>query len=478
MTAIETDAANPHGPPMLINFKDPKALLEGTTDALALSLQDAATAWSVESYDGMVLASHYLHLAHKALKDGENYIAFTATERGLGVLARQVPAAVKQPLGHSLRQKQGLALARAGATEKARTVLHALEEEGARTPEIQGGLARLQRDFAQKTEDPKERLACWRKAYTIALKAAQDNPKSYYNAGQAANAALMTGNTSKANLHADQARLIVMEERADKKKTPTSEDHFWHEGTLAEAALVRGELAQARKHYIAFSELSAGKHAGDVGACLRVARMLLTQLGRDCSEFDDCFALPPIAIFSGHLFDSTDRKSARLPFSAAEAVQQRIKKHLDRQRFDMAFCSMSWGADLLFAEEFVKRDKAKLHIVLPADPGTTAKHCIARKAPKEQRSEWKNRFRKVLERAATVRALPLQGLQPSDRDFEYLNELIVGLALAKAVELDREVIPVLVWDRVNNPDKGGTAGFHRLWRDKQRTKPLIIRPAP
>lgn len=83
---------------------------------------------------------------------------------------------------------------------------------------------------------------------------------------------------------------------------------------------------------------------------------------------------PPntVALFSGHMIDTPDRKTPRFPPDkesyAAAAIVDELSK-VDVRRGDLAICGGACGGDLLFAEACLARDM-RLEIYIPFEEST------------------------------------------------------------------------------------------------------------
>ena len=68
--------------------------------------------------------------------------------------------------------------------------------------------------------------------------------------------------------------------------------------SLGEAALILGDFNEAKERYCAAGEAGKG-HYGDLSTTRRQARKLIEFLREDPHQFDDCFIIPIVAVFSG-----------------------------------------------------------------------------------------------------------------------------------------------------------------------------------
>src|SRR5439155_20002360 len=119
----------------------------GVLNKIAKLIQRASSAdiaelrsiWRAREPDGW--SQHpelYRALGERVIAQGEPLLAYDVIREGLGIW----PADVR------LRQLQGLALARSGATERANTALEKLRSEGQTDEETLGMLGRTLKDLA------------------------------------------------------------------------------------------------------------------------------------------------------------------------------------------------------------------------------------------------------------------------------------------------------------------------------------------
>src|SRR5437764_8569561 len=110
----------------------------------------------------------YCKLTRKILGHGEPLLAYDVVAEALKLW----------PADISLRQLQGLALARSGATDRANAILLELRNEGARDEETLGMLGRTYKDLAERAKSP-QREELFRNAAEIYNEAYQTNGGYY-----------------------------------------------------------------------------------------------------------------------------------------------------------------------------------------------------------------------------------------------------------------------------------------------------------
>ncbi|MBK8284156.1 MAG: hypothetical protein IPK97_04385 [Ahniella sp.] len=202
-----------------------------------------------------------------------------------------------------------------------------------------------------------------------------------------------------------------------------NEDSHWLKAIEGECALILGELETAAKHYAAAQVLAERRRRlGDVASMRRQAKLLLNTHGLDEALAQTWLPLPRIAVFSGHLVDAPGRGSARLPVKQLEPVATAIRAWLSRHQVRIAVCSLSAGADLLFAD-MALRCGAELHIVLPASRAELLQLPLIGQIP-----DGPARIERVLSAATSIRELGPDETSCDIVDYVYLNEMLLGTA--------------------------------------------------
>lgn len=281
-----------------------------------------------------------------ALKLGEAFLAYDIAREGLGVFAGDV----------RLLQLQALALARIGA------ILVGLREQGQDDEETFGIFARTHKDFWMIAPTEEEREHHLRRSLEDYLKGYECSG-GYYTSINADSMALVAGETETARRIAAEVRVICEEGLA--KGGSDSPESYWLLATAAEAALVSGNMDSARLNYIrATTESDPG--AAEVSRTRSQARLLLKYQEQDEHALDDCFGLPRIGLFTGHMLDRPDRPAPRFPAALEEAVRSEIEASLERRDVQIGYSSLACGGDMLFAESALKRG-GEVYIFLPFD---------------------------------------------------------------------------------------------------------------
>ncbi len=170
-----------------------------------------------------------------------------------------------------------------------------------------------------------------------------------------------------------------------------------------------------------------------------------------------------VIIGSGHMIDAADRKLPRFPASKTEPVRAAIARQLEVWKIgpdDLAICGGANGADILFAEECLRRGTS-LRLLLAQTVEDFVRDSVERAG-----NDWVERFHRLCQKA-DVATLP----ESTDRDakdlsiYERANLWIVATAREEVAEPGR-LYAVLVWDEKPTGDgPGGTSDFETRVRD-------------
>ena len=387
----------------------------------------------------------YRHAVGSALKLGEAFLAYDIAREGLRAFAGDV----------RLLQLQALALARTGATKRASAILVELREQGQEDEETFGILARTHKDFWMIAPTEEERAHHLRCSLADYLKGYECSG-GYYTGINAASMALVAGETETARRIANEVRIICEESLA--KDGSDSPESYWLQATAAEAALVSGDMDSARLNYTrATTESNPG--ASEVSRTRSQARFLLKCQEQDEHALDDCFMLPRIGLFTGHMLDRPDRPAPRFPGALEETVRDKIEACLERQDVQVGYSSLACGGDMLFAESVLKRG-GEVHIFLPFDIEMFIKYSV-RLVPQEGLVE---RFHHILDSAASVRILNEMGDPDDGAGYDFCNRVIAGAAILKSQFLGMDIAPILLWDGKRGDGGGGTESVRNYWR--------------
>jgi class 3 adenylate cyclase len=389
--------------------------------------------------------------AEKFLHMGEPLLAYNELQQALE----------DDPGNFRLRQLKGLALARSGALRRANEILSALREEGCTDAETMGPLARTHKDLALSAGDAESRerhlvaaFEIYEQGYRDA--AARDRiDEAYYTGINAATIELLRH-------HVDRARTIARDverlcHRALERSSGNPGNEYWPRATLAEAALIRGDLDGALERYAEAASL-AGTNYGDLSSTKHQARILLDHLNIDPSWLDQAIRIPPVLVFTGHMIDAPGRAEPRFPQEVADEVRGRIRRYVEKLGPAAAYGSAACGADILCLE-CVRELGGEIHIVLPFP----AEQFRAESVNFCRQGDWGDRFDQLLEAAEEVLVVSEKPPPSGVTTFQYANLVITGLARLRSQMLDTKLHGLAIWDGTGGGDVGGTSSVVDMW---------------
>ena len=398
-------------------------------------------------------------LAHIAAREAENLLGMGEPLLAYNKLQK---ALVDEPSNLRLRQLKGLALARSGALRRANECLTTLRNEGHDDGETLGLLARTHKDLALLLDDDGEGDSRLAEAFEIYAAGYRDSKQSgkvadaYYTGINAATMAFLRNDVDTARDIAADVEVLC---GAALQACGKDEDAYWPQATLAEAALILGDLAAARERYAVAAKL-AGTSYGSLSSTRRQAQLLLEHQGKSTTLLDDVMCVPPVLVYTGHMIDAPDRVTPRFGPHMEEAVRADIHARLQSLSPVAAYGSAACGADILCLE-CMRELGAELHIVLPF-PVDRFREASVDFRPDGQ---WGDRFERLLDDANEV--LVVSELPPveSTSTFEYANLIMTGLAKLRSEMLDTHLQGLAVWDGTVAGDPGGTSSVVSLWQD-------------
>lgn len=358
-----------------------------------------------------------------------------------------------------LQQRLALALAQMGSSARAQAILNSLVTKDPTNRETLSILGRTYKDqwCAEPESDHYLRQAfdCYNRAFEV-------QPPDSYPGINAATIAFLLKDNAKATRIAQTVLEICKEQP----------DDYWKHATVAEALVVLGDTNGARQAYLA-AVAAETDNLRAFSSTRKQARVLSRQLYGKADAFDDCFPIPKLVVFSGHMIDAPDRRTPRFPAAKEGEVKGLLEKQLASMNAGIGFSSAASGSDILFLEAMLARGGA-IHLVLPWPAEEFVKTSVGIAGD----GGWVERFHKVLDRAASIRILGELYMPGSATGFEYCNLAMNGLARLFAKSLDLEITPLAVWDGYTGAP-GGTGSFVRYWRNhgtSVKVIPMAVKP--
>ena len=360
-------------------------------------------------------------------------------------------------------------------------------------PEAQGLLGRVYKDMWRTAwsgaQTLPERLALAAQKAALARKsratyevALRRDLNSFYNGVNVITLAALLGHVTTKNGRSakpevpDFEDLIIVVRLAATAKLEDENERVWARATLGELNLVLDHRAEALADYeqaIADPSLTwfnirsmfeqvqllqlLGYRPETVEAVAMLLQQRLRELPHPSTRFDK------VAICSGHMLDAPERKTPRFPAAKAEAVRAEIAKQLARWEIgsgDLAVCGGACGADILFAEECLRRG-AKIRLLLAQEIDD-----FVRDSVQHAGSDWVTRFHALCERAEVASQPHRLGKAPPDFSIYTRNNLwTINTARVEAAD-SAKIGALLVWDQKPTGDgPGGTSDFEAKVRD-------------
>ncbi len=363
------------------------------------------------------------------------------------------------------------ALAQMGQSRMARDVLMDLLHRGNATCEILSLVGRTFKETWLRSGSTNA-LSAAIAAYQRAVELAPDDP---FPAINAASLSLLAGNVASAHELAGRVLQLCKKPQKSKddgrwpdalggrflqlckKSEKPKDDDRWRDATVGEAYLCLGDFDRAREHYA--KVVASGMDVRERCSTRRHARILLEHLGKDVHVLDDCFAVPFIIVFSGHMLDFPQRlaRERRFPAELEPVVTSEIRRVLTLSLPAIGFSSAAAGSDILFLEQ-MKSLEQTYHILL-SGPQTE----FTERSVKYAEADWGDRFQKVLASAKSVEEANSHHPADNSPAYCFATLLLSGRALMQAKQLSLDLIALAVWNGKPGLGRGGTASFIDYW---------------
>jgi len=354
-------------------------------------------------------------------------------------LARRAKASF--PKATRITQLYALALARLGATEKARTYLTGLYQAQEVDAETAGLLGRVYKDLWKKTGNP----AHARQSRDTYLRGFSET-KDYYPGINAATMSLILGEK-------DRARCIAHEVIAI---CDSSQRDYWSMATLGEAYLIAGDMDKASECYGEAIDQAGGNY-GNVNSSFQQLCLMRPYIDMPEALFE-LLKPPGIVAFTGHMIDHPERPKARFPECLVTAVEEELRAALHRIDAKIAYASAACGADILFIEAMIERG-GEINVVLPFRQEDFLKTSVTFAG-----KHWEDRFHRALEKANTVKYVTEEGYFGNDDLFAFTGTIIQGLCILRAQSMHTLPSLLALWDRKEREKRlGGTADTVSYW---------------
>lgn len=366
-------------------------------DALIQAHSQLSVSDLVSAFRAMPAAEKYHHLQFtvwviaRLLEVSEPLLAFDLVSEALDTVPNDL----------QLKQLQGLALARAGASQKANQVFKDLYESGNRDEETLGNLARSYKSLWETAKTEKQAKQQLKQALEF-YELSHELTGGYWSGINVAFLALMQGNHE---LACERAEQVGLECRQRLESLETGDGQYWLLATIAEAALIGSRVEEALEFY-SKAKAVAGKRHGNLASTARQAAKIADKLGIDWAPFAECFVVPQVIAF-------------HCPSQPAGGVQHEqliaaIQSKLDLKRPIIVFALCEHETNLAFLEAIYGLG-GDIAAILSSDEF---------QSPKVDQ----DRVGRVLQNCRQVHRLAVQVKDGQPVETSYAKRVLIGLA--------------------------------------------------
>jgi hypothetical protein len=381
-----------------------------------------------------------LAAAEAARRDGNPLAVFDIAQSAIGAGAGEA----------RFRYLQVLALAQMGDAGHAEQAYERLGLTAWTDDEDAVALrGRLLKDRARAASGP-ERQALFEQASAAYLRAYAIR-SGYFPAINAAATAWAAGERVRARALAEEVL------RHPELNPPES---FFAAASRAEALMLLGRLDEA------VEVIGKAVRTGDVGYGERGSAY--RQMAWLCAEADlspgeqqpllDALRPPPVITYTGHMARVCDGEGA---------LAARISAEIDALGSTIAYGALACGADILFAEEILRRG-GELNVVLPFQAPDFVEASV-----RPGGEAWVERFEACLRQAASVEFATRMDYVGDDGQLAYGSLLAMGLAQLRAGQISARAVQLAVWDGQPARGDAGAAVDVAAWRALGRETHII-----
>ena len=339
----------------------------------------------------------------------------------------------EHPEDLALKHAAVLALARSGATAKARERYCDLGLGEVARSAVSAALytdiatlnARIAKDLALAAGSD-ERKGLLAEAATRYRRIFEESGE-YYPGVNAATLTFLSGEAEEAKKLAASVRAICVRRIAEGR-----EDGYYIQASLAEASVVAGDEPAATEA-LAAAYRAADAKPDKVATTRKQLRVLSVTTGTPPAFIE---TLRPGAIlhYAGHMI------GPRLSETQVAALIPRIENILARHEVAAGFGSLASGGDIVIAEALLARG-ANLELVFPFRVEEFREISV-----RPGGKSWLERFDHCLARARWITFATEDSYLGDDQLFTYTSWLGIGLALQRARALDADARLLAIWD--------------------------------
>ncbi len=376
------------------------------------------------------------------MKTGEYLKAYDQAEAGLALY----------PEDKQLQYFAVLSLARQGATEQAQNLYNTFDLGSSEDGSHAALAARLIKDHAL-SDGSRQRLDSFLEAaesYERVFISTQS--KDYYPAVNAATMYFLAGRLEQAEVFANLVLSLCRK----------SEPSYWVHASIAEAYILLGDNLSAAKELSLANDFASG----DWSSLATTKKQL--ELITDNPDVLSALQLPRIIHYAGHIISAPDSGSGRFSADQQSRVTEEIRSLLDTLSVGIGYGSLAAGADIIFAEEILRRN-GELHVALPFSVEEFKRLSVASAG-----DDWLERFDVCWEQATTTNICSTGSYNDDDSLFNYCSLYSMGRACLRQQLLSAPVSQVVVWDGEETRTIAGTYTDKQTWSDLGRDNHIIF----
>ena len=379
----------------------------------------------------MDAADHPLALAREARTNGDFLAAYDI------VMTAKAD-------GHShpkLDYFAALALADMGETERASELYEAAGLGHEQDSDIRALNGRLKKELAQRT--PGSRQALLFAESSSAYRDLYDETRDYFPGINAATMALLAG-------HEREAKRLAREILAHPQIAEASS--YYAIVTAAEARVILGDgpaAFDAMKRIVSLKDVQAGQRVSTLRQ-MRLLQRIVPSRGDAIAPLVDFLRPSPVLYYSGHMFVEDTVSEERLAREISEAF--------DEINPDFAYGALACGADIMIAEEALKRG-CELNIVFPFDVDDFVEQSVLPGG-----SGWRKRFDRCREHAKRESFATDSEYIGDPKLFTYGSHIAMGLARMRARHLHTQAVQLAVLQEDAVRQAAGTLQDVEKWQ--------------
>lgn len=339
----------------------------------------------------------------------------------------------------ALKHKAVLALARAGATERAQDEYMRFGLETIRHHEdimaLKGRLFKDRYSVSHEIEDAR--------ASASAYEAAFQDTGGYYSGINAATMSLL----AKVPTEIVKGRAQAVLTRLSGMTGDNAQDRYFIQASRAEAYYILGDRMAAQntlQDALDYDPLNYTAHASTYRQF-----QLLAAAHKDTRDWFAPLRAPMAVHFAGHLFNQLEDEE-NLKIVVSDLIQ--------KEDIGFGYGALAAGSDITFAETLLE-EGGELHVVLPVPIEVFKAVSVTGEGLD---SKWGPRFEACLKQAASIRCVSSQMRWPDPSLNNFAARVAMGEACIKASQLSTQSAQLLLWDGVS----GGslTAQHAKDWK--------------